>query len=402
MGHPVRRRGVLPGDRGIEIAPVELAFALERGEALQIVDVRAPERVRRGHLDLVPAERFHNIRGSVLLARRSLEDTGLDPALPVVVVCDRGRDSQVAARHLRRLGSNARSLAGGWSAWARLTLPRVLEPSCGLDHFVQFDRLAKGALGYLLVSDGEALVVDPPLDATAYLEAAAARGAEVVGVADTHVHADYVSGAPRLARALGVPYYLHAADSVYPYDGTPGRLEFRAVHDGEAIRVGRSTVRVRHTPGHTEGSVTYLVDRDLALTGDFLFVGSIGRPDLAGKTAAWTDELWRSVSAAKREWPRALRIYPAHYAGETERNADRSVGAAFGSLRSTNPSLRMNSREAFRAWVAQRAAPFPEVYKTIKAVNVGLIEVSDEQAAELEVGRSECALGGPLGGPASP
>jgi glyoxylase-like metal-dependent hydrolase (beta-lactamase superfamily II) len=364
MGHPVRRRGVLPGDRGIEIAPVELAFALERGEALQIVDVRAPERVRRGHLDLVPAERFHNIRGSVLLARRSLEDTGLDPALPVVVVCDRGRDSQVAARHLRRLGSNARSLAGGWSAWARLTLPRVLEPSCGLDHFVQFDRLAKGALGYLLVSDGEALVVDPPLDATAYLEAAAARGAELVGVAVTH--------------------------------------EFRAVQDGEAIRVGRSTVRVRHTPGHTEGSVTYLVDRDLALTGDFLFVGSIGRPDLAGKTAAWTDELWRSVSAAKREWPRALRIYPAHYAGETERNADRSVGAAFGSLRSTNPSLRMNSREAFRAWVAQRAAPFPEVYKTIKAVNVGLIEVSDEQAAELEVGRSECALGGPLGGPASP
>ena len=377
-----------------EIAPADLARAIERGEPVQIVDVRAPERVRAGRLDLVPDARFFNIRGSELAARTSLEGTGIDPSNPVAVVCGFGNDSRRLANHLGTLGCEARSLAGGLSAWMRLAMPRVLDPPPGLDHLVQLDRLGKGALGYLLVSDGEALVVDPPLDASVYLEEAAARGAEVVGVADTHVHADYISGAPRLSQSLGVPYYLHAADSAYAYDGTPGRLRFRPIGDGDVVRVGRCAVRVCHTPGHTEGSVTYLVGDDVALTGDFLFVASIGRPDLAGKVAEWTERLWESVERARREWAPSVRVLPAHYAGESERRADRSVGEPFARLLQTNPSLQFATREAFGDWVRSLTAPFPEAYRTIKAVNVGLVEVDDRQAEELEIGRNECALGG--------
>lgn len=375
-----------------EISPADLARAIERGEAVQVVDVRAPERVQSGRIDLVPDDRFFNIRGSVLAARASLEGTGLDPSRPIAVVCGFGNDSRKLAQHLGALGCDARSLAGGLSAWMRLAMPRVLDPPPSLDHLVQLDRLGKGALGYLLVSDGEALVVDPPLDASAYLEAAAARGADITGVADTHVHADYVSGATRLSQSLGVPYYLHTADSSYAYDGTPGRLPFHPIRDGDTIRVGRCAVRVCHTPGHTVGSVTYLVDDDLALTGDFLFIGSIGRPDLAGKTAEWTEQLWASVERARREWTPGVRIHPAHYAGESERRADRSVGETFAHLLQTNPSLQFATRETFSAWVQSRAASFPEAYRTIKAINVGLVEVDDRKAEELEIGRNECAL----------
>jgi glyoxylase-like metal-dependent hydrolase (beta-lactamase superfamily II) len=376
-----------------EITPLELARALEAGEALQILDVRAPARVAAGRVDTGPAHRFHNIAGSRVRARRSLDDTGLDPAIPITVVCGHGNDSRVVAEHLDGLGARARSLRGGMAAWMMLALPRELPIPAGLDGAIQFDRIGKGALGYVLVRGGEALVIDPPRDASAYLDAVAAAGATVVGVADTHVHADYISGAPALARTLGVPYYLHPADMVYPYDGTPGRIPFHAVTDGDAIPLGRASVRVRHTPGHTEGSVSYLVD-GAAFTGDFLFVASVGRPDLAGKTHQWTPRLWESLSAARAEWPGSLMVYPAHYASDAERRPDRSVGASFDDVLAHNAAMQIRDRESFITWVERQAAPFPDAYRTIKAVNVGLVGADHRQAEELEVGRNACALSG--------
>ena len=375
-----------------EISPLDFARALERGEAMQVVDVRAPARVAQGRIDLVPDARFHNIRGSELITYASLDRTGIEASQPVTVVCGHGNDSRKLATHLSQLGARARSLRGGLAAWMRLTLPRDLPVPSGLDALLQFDRIGKGALGYLLVSDGEALIVDPPRDAAAYLEEAAARGARIVAVADTHVHADYISGAPDLSARLGVPYCLHPADAVYPYDGTPGRLTIRPLAGGEAIHVGRCTLRVGHTPGHTEGSVTYFIGDEAAFTGDFLFVASIGRPDLAGRTQEWTAALWNSVERARRDWAPAMRIYPAHYGSESERNADRSVGAAFSRLLETNPALGLQTDAAFAAWVEGRTTSFPEAYKKIKAVNVRLVEVDDREAEELEVGRNECAL----------
>jgi len=376
-----------------EITPSDLARALESAEPIQVLDVRAPASVTAGHVEAGPPHRFHNLVGSRVRAKDSLAAAGLDPTIPIAVVCGHGNDSKVVAHHLARLGARARSLRGGMAAWMTLTVPRKLPTPAGVDHLIQFDRLGKGALGYALVSDGAALLIDPPRDASDYVRAVRNADSRVVGVADTHVHADYISGAPVLARALGVPYYLHAADMVYPYDGTPGRYPFHAVADGDTIAVGRATVRVRHTPGHTEGSVTYLLD-GAAFTGDFLFIGSVGRPDLAGKTGEWTPRLWESIEAARAEWSAPMMIYPAHYASDGERRPDRAVGASFGELLEKNTALGIRDRAAFIGWVTGQTAPFPEAYKQIKAVNVGLLAVDDRQAEELEVGRNECALGG--------
>jgi glyoxylase-like metal-dependent hydrolase (beta-lactamase superfamily II) len=384
--------------RNWEISAGQLARRLESGEALQVVDVRAPARVAAGRIDLVPSGAFHNIPGSRLLELGSLQDAGLDAGMPAVTVCGHGNDSQAAAAHLRRLGCDAVSLNGGMAAWMNLVLPRELAPTPSLDRFIQFDRVGKGALGYLLVSSGEALIVDPPRRHEAYLEAAERAGATVVGVADTHVHADYISGAAALAAELDVPYHLHAADSRYPYDGTPGRLRFHPLRDRDTIQVGQCRVVARHTPGHTEGSLTFLVEDAAALTGDFLFVGSVGRPDLAGKSEQWTAQLWASLEAALREWPAAIMVYPAHYGSEAERRADRAVGAPLGELLRANEALRLGNAAAFARWVASRVGSFPEAYRRIKAVNVGLVEVGEREAEELDVGRNECALGGGASG----
>jgi glyoxylase-like metal-dependent hydrolase (beta-lactamase superfamily II) len=377
-----------------EVTADALVDAIDAREVLQILDVRAPSRVSAGRIDLVPANRFHNVVGSSLIKVTNAADVGIDPSIPVTVVCGRGNDSRVLALHLNHLGFEARSLTGGMSAWMSLAVPHELPLPASLDRFMQFDRIGKGALGYLLVSNGEAIVVDPPRNVEPYMLMVEDLEAKVVAVADTHVHADYISGAPALASYLRVPYYLQPMDSFYPYDGTPGRLDFQPTNDGDRIEFGRSALKVMHTPGHTEGSLTYVVDDSVALTGDFLFVNSIGRPDLANRSGEWAEQLWDSVESAKRQWSPDMTILPAHYADDSERVESRLVCSEFGRMLNHNESLQFNDRSAFLEWIESRKAPFPEVYRRIKAVNVGLVTVTDADAEVLEVGRNECALGG--------
>lgn len=373
-----------------EITPEELADRLESGEVLQVLDVRAPHRLATGRVE---AERFVNLKGSEILSGGDPARAGLDPDTPVAVVCGHGNSSQPVTHYLRMAGWSARSLKGGVSAWMSLLRRRVLAPPSGVDRFIQFDRVGKGSLGYLIVSDEEALAVDPSRGWTAWREAAREAGASLVGAVDTHVHADFVSGSPELSRELGVPYHLHPADAVYPYDGTPGRLEFEAIEHGDVIEVGRARVRVDHTPGHTEGSVSLHIADDAVLTGDFLFVSSIGRPDLAGRTEEWTGDLWESLVRARESWPGEVVVYPAHYASDAERNADLSIGRPLADLLASNPTLCIGTEEEFRRIVRQGVSTPPDVYRTIKAINVGLRETTPEEAQVLEAGKNECALG---------
>jgi glyoxylase-like metal-dependent hydrolase (beta-lactamase superfamily II) len=375
-----------------EITPEELVQRLESGAALRVLDVRTPEAVAAGRIDLLPSDRFVNVRGSELLALRGAVKEKLPPDGPIAVVCGHGNSSKQVALFLNHLGYDAMSMRGGMAAWDLAVMPRTLAPPAGFDHFVQFDRVAKGATGYLLASNGEALLVDPPRKAQPYLDHARELGCRVVAVADTHAHADYISGGPALARSLQIPYYLHPRDAVYPFDGRPAAIPFSPIEEGSTIRVGGAETGVRHTPGHTEGSVTIMTG-DAALTGDFIFVNSVGRPDLGGKSDAWTPVLWDSLERARREWDPATRIFPAHYASPSEREPDQSVGRPFGRVLESNPPLGIRDRDAFLSWVGSKVGKAPEAYKKIKAVNLGLLEVWDMEAQELEGGRNECALG---------
>jgi glyoxylase-like metal-dependent hydrolase (beta-lactamase superfamily II) len=303
-------------------------------------------------------------------------------------------DSKILAVHLGRIGFEARSLAGGMAAWMRVVVPIEVDPPRGFDRVIQFDRRGKGCLGYLLISGEEALILDPPLYSEAYIEALGSSGATLVGVVDTHVHADYVSGAVRLSRLYGVPYYLHPLDAVYPYDGTPGVIEYTPLAGGERIPVGRTSLEVLHTPGHTEGSVTLLAKDQMAFTGDFLFVESIGRPDLGGREEEWAAQLWDSVAEAIRRWDDGMVVCPAHYASEKERRMGKVVGIPFGALRKENDLLRIQDSDLFIRRVLENKAPFPEAYKKIKAINLNLLPAVEEEVEELEIGRNECALGG--------
>ncbi len=162
---------------------------------------------------------------------------------------------------------------------------------------------------------GKCAVIDAhESDLDSYAEFAASKGMQITHVIDTHVHADHHSGGPALALQVGADYGLHESADV--------ALPFAALHDGQMLELGNTRVQVLHTPGHTPESVCLLVS-DLrrgkepwfVLTGDTLFVGAVGRPDLPGRARENAGLLYDSIHTKLLSLPDHLEFYPAHFAG---------------------------------------------------------------------------------------
>lgn len=165
-----------------------------------------------------------------------------------------------------------------------------------------------GSLGMCAVVDAHERDLD------AYTEFAAAKGMRITHVIDTHVHADHRSGGPALAKKVGAAYCLHESANVV--------LPFVPLKHGQAIELGNTRITVLHTPGHTPESVCLVVS-DLrrgpepwfVLTGDTLFVGAVGRPDLPGRARENAAELYHCIHDKLLTLPDDLEIYPGHFSG---------------------------------------------------------------------------------------
>lgn len=162
---------------------------------------------------------------------------------------------------------------------------------------------------------GKCAVVDPQArDIDAYVDFAAAKGMAITHVIDTHVHADHLSGGRALADRVGAAYALHESAKV----GFP----FVKLHDGEVIELGNTLIKVLHTPGHSDDSISLLVT-DLrrgpepwfVLTGDTLFSGSVGRPDLHAHAREFAGKLHRSLHQKLMTLPDDIEVYPGHFSG---------------------------------------------------------------------------------------
>ena len=382
----------MPNSSPAHITADELAERLDRGEPLQVLDVRAPDKLARNRIVFGPELEFHALPNSKILALADNRDLQLDASRPVAVICGHGNSSKQTTAFLRERGYEAYSVAGGMAAWEAVYVARRLSPTPSLSHVVQLDRVGKGALSYVLVSDGDAVVVDPGRHIERYDALLTELRATPAAVVDTHLHADYLSGARAAAARWQVPYFLHPDDAVSPYDGTPGRLAYQPLRDGDTIAFGHGTLRIAHMPGHTLGSIALIADEGLVLTGDFLFVQSVGRPDLAGQTESWAKLLWQSLERARQSWAGDLLVLPAHYASESERRADRAIAARFDVIAATNVAAAIQDERTFLQWINEHTTAFPDAYRTIKEVNLGLADLSDAEAEMLESGPNQCAV----------
>ncbi|HMS53995.1 MAG TPA: MBL fold metallo-hydrolase [Fimbriimonadaceae bacterium] len=225
---------------------------------------------------------------------------------------------------------------------------------------------------------GEAIVIDANRDLAQYHEVAEREGLRIVAVTETHIHADYVSGSKELAEQTGATLFLTSLggpDWQYAFAGTP-------LVDGSEIRAGAVRLVAKHTPGHTPEHLMFLLyegdnsEPVGAFTGDFVFVGDVGRPDLLEKATglantmeAGAERLFDSLEAFKR-LPAAMLIWPAHGSGS-------ACGKALGGVPEStlgyelqhNPGLRFTKKADFVAWVLDGQPEPPMYFANMKSVN---------------------------------
>ena len=231
---------------------------------------------------------------------------------------------------------------------------------------------------------GEAVIIDAGRDVDGYLAAAENENMRITGAADTHIHADYVSGARELAHRCGAKlYFSDEGPPEWKYQFA-SQYNHQLLREGDQFAVGKIKMEVLHTPGHTPESISYLLTDEGGgastpmgiFTGDFVFVGSIGRPDLleeaagmAGTAEPGARDLFRSMRKF-HELPDHLQIWPAHGAGS-------ACGKGLGSIPSStvgyekryNPALQYTSEQDFVDYILSEQPEAPVYFAIMKRVN---------------------------------
>jgi len=365
-----------------EITPDELGERLQSDEPPLVLDVRHREEYEDWHVPgSVNVDVYDDLADDPDKAKPALRDLPEDRE--IVTVCAAGILSQTATEVLEELGYDAVTLADGMNGWSRVH--RHAAVPVDIDgELVQIARPGKGCLSHVLVSDGEAAVFDPSHYVTEYEAILDDRDADLVGVFDTHAHADHVSGGAALADRHEVPYYLHPKDAL-AIDAAP-------LADRETFTVGDIAFEVVHTPGHSEGSVSFDIEGEAILTGDTLFHESVGRVELGVEAGIEASDVEANAATLYDSLQRLLDrpddalVLPSHDPGSPEP----PVTATLTEVRERNDDLGRD-REAFIAELAADIPDHPPNFERVKRANVGQEAVPEDELAELELGPNNCA-----------
>ena len=314
----------------------------------------------------------------------------------IIAVCAKGGASDFVAAILRDEGKTAVNLIDGMIAWGNYHRIRTVVEEETYQIY-QVDRVARGCLSHVLISNGQAAIIDPLRHIEHYEQLLEEKGAKLALLLDTHAHADHISGAPELAQKSGAPYYLHPYDAIHPFDMLPAVIDFQMLDDGQQLTLGELTIEVIHTPGHTLGQVNYLVSepsgRSYVFTGDNIFLQSFGRPDLGGQGEAWAPIVYDTIFRKMKERVADdTMLLPGHYASFAEANEGGVYIKRMADLWQENSGLQFANRDHFIAYVLTHLPEMPEQYIEIKRVNIGLSQPNEQEASELELGKNICAL----------
>ena len=306
----------------------------------------------------------------------------------VLVVCAKEGSSVMVAEMLAEAGRPAAYLEGGMKAWSQHLEPVKVGDLEGGGELYQVVRLGKGCLSYMAISGGEAAVIDAVRFIDVFIEFAREKNVNITHVFDTHLHADHISGGRKIAEQAGASYYLP------PKDAKEDVFDYVPLVDGLTIELGAAKMKVAaiYSPGHTIGSTSFMIDGRYLLTGDILFIDSIGRPDLAGVAEDWVADLRETLYDTYRLLAEDLTVLPAHFMALEEVNQDGSIAKRLGDLLIENHGLNIGEEAEFRRTVTENLPPQPNAYQEIRYVNMGKISPDQEEQTEMEIGPNRCAV----------
>ncbi|MEH7012844.1 MBL fold metallo-hydrolase [Neobacillus niacini] len=306
----------------------------------------------------------------------------------ILVVCAKEGSSIMVAEMLSEAGLTVSYLQGGMKAWSEHLEPVKVGNLKDGGEIYQFVRIGKGCLSYMVVSNGEAAIVDATRMTDIYLDYAASIGAKITHVFDTHLHADHISGGRIIAEKTNATYWLP------PKDAAEVTFNYSPLEGGNDVKIGETMINIHalYSPGHTIGSTSFVVDENFLLSGDILFIDSIGRPDLAGMAEDWVADLRESLYKRYRELSEELIVLPAHFMIIEELNEDGRVSEKLGTLFAKNHGLNIENENDFRKLVTENLPPQPNAYQEIRETNMGKINPNVEKQREMEIGPNRCAV----------
>ncbi|MDH3677325.1 MAG: rhodanese-like domain-containing protein [Nitrosopumilus sp.] len=368
------RKKLVKSSQETLISNEKLWESLKNNEDIFLLDVREP----------MEYEEF-KIPGAVNVPLSELFSEGVVDKIPkdkkIITICSHGNRSMVATFALAQKGRESTSLGGGMSQWNQVLNAKLAVKEEDFT-IIQVEKIGKGCLSYVIGSDGEAIVIDPTYPPSKFLEFAEKERLKITKVIDTHQHADHVSAAKELAKIANADLYFSAREEY--------NIEHKKAHDGESIPFGKKQIRVMHTPGHTAGSMTYVVDEIYAFVGDTLFVESVGRPDLRDEAEEFASELHETLHNKLLNLPQNAKIFPTHHGDGVKASED---GVFYTTPeKGKNLALIDLSKKEFVSKVVNLTTPRPMNYSTMIKVNKGTIPIMEEQVPDLEMGPNRCSV----------
>jgi glyoxylase-like metal-dependent hydrolase (beta-lactamase superfamily II)/rhodanese-related sulfurtransferase len=364
----------------------ELYHWLTTREDMVVVDVRNAKDFERFRIEGPYPFNLVNISYFDFMEDEDEALSRIPTGKKVRIVCAKEGSARYVAEICDRHGLEVGYLTGGIKTWGNLLVPKPVAQ--GQDYTLyQFIRPGKASCSYGLTSGKEMMLFDPSRNLDFYLDFAAEHGCIITKTFETHLQADYIAGSRDISKRTGAVFYANDGDfktSKNPY--TPLR-------DGEifGFSIGGPKVRVLFTPGHTPGSTSYIVDGRFIISGDMIFINSVGRPDLGGKAEEWAGMLFASIQKVK-QLDRSLLVLPGHYIDWEEANADLLFVRSLGEVLERNKAIYdLETLAAFVAFIKANMRPQPEEYATIRLVNANLREEEQDRQEELDLGKNECA-----------
>ncbi len=277
-------------------------------------------------------------------------------------------------------------LTGGIKTWGNLLVPKVVKESDAYSLY-QFIRPGKASCSYGLLSGKEMMIFDPSRNSDFYLNFAGSKGCKIIKTFETHLQADYISGSRVIADKTGAEFFGGS-----DFEGTNAGCTPLVDRDIHRFSEGDTEVTVIFTPGHTPGSSCFMVNKEYLISGDMIFIDSLGRPDLGGQAVDWAVLLYNSMLMIKKELADDLLILPGHYMDWQEATDDLLFLMDFGTIKKRNESVyNIASKEEFLEYIKTNMRQQPAEYALIRLANGNMEQYDEEKEEELDLGKNECA-----------
>ncbi len=401
-----------------EIEPGDLKKKLDNDENVFLLDVRTPQEYQAWKISY---DKYVNPK-LIPVDKLFVNDPTLLKEIPkdkeIVTVCAHGNRSLIAANILNQLGYNVKSVKGGMAGWNKVyDIAEIPVPKEAPFKIWQIRRISKGCMSYIISSkeDKLAAVIDPSREIyEAYLKTAQDNELQIVKLIDTHQHADHVSGIGKLNKTMitttemGVDQIFTYFSSLEEYDSSNSQIKnIEYVKDGDSINIGRDvTLRTIYTPGHTNGSMSFLLEYTLndnningkniiysyLFTGDTLFVDGVGRPDLRDQSIKFAKLLYDTYHKKILQLHNDTVVLPAHFnATSIALKHNIPILETLGTIKKKIKFLSLDESE-FIQYITDTVPPRPMNYKTIISINRQMLPYDEIEMPDLEAGPNSCMI----------